>query len=74
MWFPDSGQDDNTSPGRSFAVGFTLGELSAHTIDEEGNRAFITAKEMDEVRKVTTAAMTNMKDAETLGFLPLHQQ
>jgi len=47
-------EDDQTSPGQSFAVGLTLGELSAHTIDDQGNRTFITAKNMKQVRKAAS--------------------
>ncbi|CAD7698400.1 unnamed protein product, partial [Ostreobium quekettii] len=47
-------EDDQTSPGQSFAFGFTLEELSAHTIDDQGNKTFVTAKNMMQVRKAAS--------------------
>ncbi|GMH39652.1 hypothetical protein BSKO_07550 [Bryopsis sp. KO-2023] len=44
-------EDGQSSPGQKFGVGFTLGELSGHTVDKKGNRAFVNAKQMDQIRK-----------------------
>lgn len=35
-----------------FAIGLTFRELSAHTVDKDGKRAFVNAKEMEVIRKV----------------------
>ena len=35
-----------------FAVGFTLERLSAHTVDEKGDKAFVTNNPMELLRKV----------------------
>lgn len=37
-------EDDQTTFGERFSLGFCLSELSAYTVDEDGKRAFVTAK------------------------------
>ncbi len=48
-------QDDTSNPGVPFACGLTLEKLSAHTVDEEGNEAFVKDNPLSLLRKVTIA-------------------
>lgn len=45
-------QDDSSNPGKPFACGLTLEKLSAHTIDEDGNQAFVKDNPLSMLRKV----------------------
>ena len=45
-------QDDTSNPGMPFACGLTLEKLSAHTIDEDGNQAFVKDNPLAMLRKV----------------------
>ena len=44
-------QDDVSSPGHPFALGLTLEKVAAHTVDEEGNTAFVTHNPLELLRK-----------------------
>ena len=46
-------QDDVSNPGVPFACGLTLEKLSAHTVDEDGNDAFVKDNPLSLLRKVT---------------------
>lgn len=46
-------QDDASNPSMPFAVGFTLERLSAHTVGEDGQPAFVTNNPMDLLRKAS---------------------
>ncbi|KAK9815130.1 hypothetical protein WJX73_008307 [Symbiochloris irregularis] len=46
-------EDDTSNPDMPFAVGFTLERLSAHTVDEQGEKAFVTNNPMDFLRKAS---------------------
>lgn len=46
-------QDDTSNPGVPFACGLTLEKLSAHTVDEAGNQAFVKDNPLSLLRKVT---------------------
>ena len=48
-------QDDTSNPGVPFACGLTLEKLSAHTVNEEGNEAFVKDNPLSLLRKVTVA-------------------
>ncbi len=48
-------QDDASNPGVPFACGLTLEKLSAHTVNEEGNEAFVKDNPLSLLRKVTVA-------------------
>ncbi len=48
-------QDDASNPGVPFACGLTLEKLSAHTVNEEGNEAFVKDNPLFLLRKVTVA-------------------
>ena len=50
-------QDDVSNSGQPFAVGLTLEKLTAHTVDEEGKKAFVTHNPMDMLRKVMSCTM-----------------
>lgn len=45
-------QDAVSNPGVPFACGLTLEKLSAHTVDEEGNEAFVKDNPLSLLRKV----------------------
>ena len=45
-------QDSTSNPGTVFAVGLTLESLSTHTVDESGQRAFVTQNPLKLLRKV----------------------
>lgn len=44
-------EDAQTRPNQIFACGFTLQQLSAFTVDESGDQAFVPANQMDDLRK-----------------------
>ena len=46
------GQDDISNPGTTLACGFTLERLEAHTVDEAGNKAFVSHNPLENLRKV----------------------
>lgn len=46
-------QDDTSNPGVPFACGLTLEKLSAHTVDEDGNQAFVKDNPLALLRKVS---------------------
>lgn len=46
-------QDAVSNPGVPFACGLTLEKLSAHTVDEEGNEAFVKDNPLSLLRKVS---------------------
>ena len=46
-------QDDTSSPGQVFACGLTLEKLSAHTVDENFQEAFIKDNPLELLRKVS---------------------
>ena len=50
-------QDDVRNSGQPFAVGLTLEKLTAHTVDEEGKKTFVTHNPMDMLRKVMSCPM-----------------
>jgi len=45
-------EDPSSWPGHTFAIGVMLSEISAHTVDEDGRRAFVTNEQLRTVRKV----------------------
>ena len=47
-------QDDVSNPDMPFAVGFTLERLTAQTVDENGQAAFVTNNPMELLRKVVS--------------------
>lgn len=49
-------QDSTSNPGTIFAVGLTLESLSTHTVDEAGQRAFVTQNPLKLLRKVLHAS------------------
>ena len=51
-------QDDVSNPGVPFACGLTLEKLSAHTVDEDGNEAFVKDNPLSLLRKVSIAIAT----------------
>lgn len=51
-------QDDVSNPGVPFACGLTLEKLSAHTVDEEGNEAFVKDNPLALLRKVCMVLAT----------------
>ena len=44
-------EDGSSWPGREFAIGVVLTEISAHTVDEDGRRAFATNEALRTLRK-----------------------
>ena len=64
-------QDDISNQDMPFAVGFTLEHLGAHTVDEQGQKAFITNSPMELLRKVccrmSTALHWNMSVHQLAG-------
>ncbi len=54
-------QDDTSNPGVPFACGLTLEKLSAHTVDEEGNEAFVKDNPLSLLRKVTVACKQHIE-------------
>ena len=50
-------QDDISNPGVPFACGLTLEKLSAHTVDEDGNEAFVKDNPLSLLRKVCTVSV-----------------
>ena len=48
-------QDDTSNPGVPFACGLTLEKLSAHTVDEGGNEAFVKDNPLSLLRKVISS-------------------
>lgn len=44
-------EDDVTDPGHPFACGVTLEQLSASTVDENGEEAFVTTSPLSILRK-----------------------
>lgn len=53
-------QDDTSNPGVPFACGLTLEKLSAHTVDEDGNQAFVKDNPLTLLRKVSK--LTHLAD------------
>lgn len=51
-------QDDVSNPGVPFACGLTLEKLSAHTVDEAGNEAFVKDNPLSLLRKVSMGSAT----------------
>jgi hypothetical protein len=49
-------EDPSSWPGRTFAIGVMLSEISAHTVDEDGRRAFVTNEQLRTMRKVRAEA------------------
>jgi hypothetical protein len=45
-------EDPSSWPGHTFAIGVMLSEISAHTVDEDGRRAFVTNEQLRTLRKV----------------------
>ena len=54
-------QDDTSNPGVPFACGLTLEKLSAHTVDEDGNQAFVKDNPLALLRKVPQ--LTHLADS-----------
>lgn len=46
-------EDSTTNPDHPFACGLTLHSLAAHTVDELGQKAFVTNNPLDILRKAT---------------------
>ncbi|KAL3132003.1 hypothetical protein ABBQ32_008624 [Trebouxia sp. C0010 RCD-2024] len=46
-------EDDVSNPGVPFACGLTLEKLSAHTVDEDGNEAFVKDNPLSLLRKAS---------------------
>lgn len=49
-------EDPASWPGHTFAIGVMLSEISAHTVDEDGRRAFVTNEQLRTLRKVRAVA------------------
>jgi hypothetical protein len=49
-------EDPSSWPGHTFSIGVMLSEISAHTVDEDGRRAFVTNEQLRTLRKVGGAA------------------
>jgi hypothetical protein len=45
-------EDPVSNPGQFFAIGLLLEEVSAHTVDERGRRAFVSSDALLTLRKV----------------------
>ena len=45
-------QDNTSVPGMPLAAGLTIESLSSHTVDEKGNKAFVTHNPLELLRKV----------------------
>ena len=65
-------QDSTSNPGTVFAVGLTLESLSTHTVNESGQRAFVTQNPLKLLRKVLPASSscfgnTGLSDGKTVG-------
>lgn len=45
-------EDLVSNPGHTFAIGVMLSDISAHTVDEAGQRAFVTGNPLSMLRKV----------------------
>lgn len=52
MLYSVGSQDDVNVPGCPIALGFTLQQLSAHTIDEAGKEVFVHKNALEMLRKV----------------------
>lgn len=48
-------EDPTSYPGHAFAIGVMLSEVSAHTVDEDGRRAFLKSDQLRTLRKVGRA-------------------
>ena len=47
-------QDNVSVPGMPLAAGLTIESLTSHTVDEKGNKAFVTHNPLELLRKVCT--------------------
>ena len=56
-------QDSTSNPGTVFAVGLTLESLSTHTVDESGQRAFVTQNPLKLLRKVLPGPWYHLANA-----------
>lgn len=65
-------EDGITRPGHVFSCGFTLKQLSAFTVDGQGNKAFIASKVMDALRKsLELERMSIYFDCDTTMWSPV---
>ncbi len=46
-------EDPVSNPGHTFSIGIMLSDISAHTVDEAGKRAFVTTNALATLRKVS---------------------
>lgn len=60
-------EDPTSWPGRTFAIGVMLSEISAHTVDEDGRRAFVTNEQLRTLRKVRRRAAGERGKARAEG-------